>query len=312
MGSNVPGRVRLGLGRRRLKSARSGAAIAAIALLLSCTPADSPDAPDAAGTEPSGVSTTVVDQAGRTHDFSTPATRIVSLVPSATATLRVLGSEALLVGRTDFDDAEWLAEVPSVGGGLEPNLEVLVSLQPDLVIRFEGAQDPTTPARLDELGIAHLGIRPVSLSDVYVTNRLIGAATGRQEAAEALSTSIRDGLEALRVRAEGEEQVSFAYTLGGTPPWVSGSETFVSEVIELVGGVNAFHDLDAPWSGVSREEFRVRDIDALILASPQADVGELSPGARVVVIGGVLDQPGPEIVQAATAVFDALHRPSGR
>lgn len=312
MGAFVPGRLRLRIRRRGLsffagrRTRRRPTPVVLIALIavIGCT-GEEPDA----GPEPTvdGVSSLVTDQAGRAHDFAQPAQRIVSLVPSATATLQALGVGHLLVGRTDYDDAEWLADIPSVGGGLEPSVEVLLTLQPDLVIRFHGEQDPTTPARLDDLGINHLGIRPVALADLYETNRLIGAATGRSAEAEALSDSIRAGLESLRRAAEERSPQRFAYVLGGTPPWVSGGGTFVSELLELLGGTNVFADMDVPWGSVSREEFRVREIDVLVVGSAETLPADLVPGARVAEIGDALDQPGPDIVDGATRVFRAIH-----
>ncbi|MEM7414236.1 MAG: helical backbone metal receptor [Gemmatimonadota bacterium] len=299
------------VGRRTARRSRASAVAAVLLFAFGCT-GDAAPSGDTAPSSTAAGSQQVTDQAGRAHDFAEPAQRIVSLVPSATATLQALGVGHLLVGRTDFDDAAWLADVPSVGGGLEPNMEVLLSLQPDLVIRFHGEQDPTTPARLDDLGINHLGIRPVALADVYETNRLIGAATDRMSEAAALSDSIRTGLEALERAASAQPPTRFAYVLGGTPPWVSGPGTFVSELIELLGGTNAFADMDVPWGSVSREEFRVREIDVLVAGSANTLPDDLVPGARVAEIGDALDQPGPDIVEGATRVFHAIHPDSPR
>ena len=74
-------------------------------------------------------------------------TRIVSLVPSATRTLQALQVADLLVGRTDYDTMGGIGHLPSVGGGLDPNPEALLLLDPDLVIRFDGQADPATPDR---------------------------------------------------------------------------------------------------------------------------------------------------------------------
>ena len=131
------------------------------------------------GGEPRGASDdaayTLVDADGKTVALDGPASRVVSLVPSATATIHALGSDDVLVGRTDFDTASWAAPVPSVGGGLEPSLEAVVALSPDLVIRFAGEQDTRTPARLDELGIHHMAVRPDRLEDIYRTVALVGS-----------------------------------------------------------------------------------------------------------------------------------------
>ena len=107
----------------------------------------------------------LVDATGLEVTLEEPAQRIISLVPSATETLRALGAIHTVVGRTDFDLENWVLDIPSVGGGLEPNFEDIIALEPDLVVRFAGDQDPQTKSRLDELEIPQIAVRPDRLTD---------------------------------------------------------------------------------------------------------------------------------------------------
>jgi iron complex transport system substrate-binding protein len=248
-----------------------------------------------------------VDAAGVRHVFEEPAARVVSLVPSATITMRVLGAESSLVGRTDYDTAAWATDVPSVGGGLDPNLESIVALDPDVVIRFEGEQDPRTPARLDQLGIPHVAVRPSSLDQIYETMEIVGALTGRHDRADSLARSIREGLTELRVRVADLPRQRVAYVLGGTPPWVSGPGTYIDEILSLAGGVNAFADLEALYTAVSPEEMRAREIDVVLVSHAGTFDVSLTPGARVAVVGTGLENPGPGVVEAAWRVAEAIH-----
>jgi ABC-type Fe3+-hydroxamate transport system substrate-binding protein len=248
-----------------------------------------------------------VDAAGVTHTFREPATRIVSLVPSATETIHALGADVALVGRTDYDTDDWSADIASVGGGLDPNLEAIVALSPDLVIRFEGEQDPRTPERLDELGIRHVAERPVRLDDIFTTTSIVGMVTGRREAADSISRSIRAGLAVLREEVATLPRMRVAYVLGGSPPWVSGPDTYIVEVLDLVGGDNVFDDLGASYASVSPEELRTRQIDVVLVSSDEAMDTSLVPGARFELIGADLESPGPGVVDAARSVAQAMH-----
>ena len=249
----------------------------------------------------------VVDAAGVRHQFTRPARRIISLVPSATMTIKAIGAGQALVGRTDFDTDAWVADRPSVGGGLGPNLEAIVALDPDLVIRFAGGQDPRTAARLDELGIPHLAVRPDAVEDIYEMTGIIGQATGRESAADSLVQSLSTGLSELARAVADWPRLQVAYVLGGSPPWVTGPGTYIDEVITLVGGDNVFGDLDALYSAVSPEEFHRRDID-VVLVSERGNFDEsLTPDARVEEIGGALDLPGPGIVEAARNLARKIH-----
>ena len=248
-----------------------------------------------------------VDAAGQRHVLEEPARRIVSLVPSATETLRALGADTLLVGVTDYDRWPWADSLPSVGGGLEPNLEALVALRPDAVIRFEGEQDPRTPARLDELGIRHVAVRPVSLDDLYETNRIVGALTGRPQAADSLTREIRAGLRRLSEAVGPLPRKRVAFMLGGSPPWVSGPGTYVSEILAVLGAENVFQDLDRPYAAVSPEELRSRDIDVVLVSTEGTYDLSLTPDARVENVGDALDAPGPDVVSGARRVAEAVH-----
>ena len=287
--------------RRPPRSIAVAARVLACVLALGCAGAPG----DRNTAVPGEIS--VVDADGRSVRLSAPAQRIVSLVPSATATLRALGATDALVGRTDYDDQPWAASLPSVGGGLEPSLEALVALEPDLVIRFAGGQDPRTPARLEDLGIPYLAVRPDRLEDVYETSRLLGEVTGHAAAGDSLARAIEEGLRETAGATAGWPRLRVAYVLGGTPPWVSGPGTYLSQVVDLVGGDNVFSDLDALYAGVSPEELIVREIDVVLLSGAADFDPSLTPGARIVDIGTALEIPGPSVVDAARRVAELMH-----
>lgn len=250
---------------------------------------------------------TLLDASGVEHVLPRPAVRLLSLVPSATETLRAMGAESTLVGRTDYDTGNWIAELPSVGGGIGPNLEVVVALQPDLVVRFAGGQDQTTPSRLDELGIPHISVRPDQIEDIYTTAKLLGRATGYEAAADSLVQVIRSNLERVSSLTAELPRQRVAYVLGGTPPWVSGPGTYIHQVITLVGGENVFRDLGSLYSAVSPEEILNRQIDVVLVANESAVDPFLSQDTRIEVFGPALEMPGPGVVEVASRVAELLH-----
>ena len=276
--------------------------VPALLVIACCT---SPDRADEGLGGPETI--VVVDAAGSRVALQEPVRRIVSLVPSATQTLRAIGAAGALVGRTDFDVDAWTASLPSVGGGIGPNLEAIVELRPDLVIRFAGEQDPRTPARLDDLGIRHLAVRPDRVEDILAAATMLGRVTGHEAEAEALRTSIREGLRTIAESAASQPTRRFAYVLGGSPPWVAGPGTYIDEVVSLTGGANVFQDLGALYAAVSPEALRTRDIDVVLVGSEGGFDASLVPGARIELVGDVLEIPGPDVVEAAIRVAAALH-----
>jgi iron complex transport system substrate-binding protein len=238
--------------------------------------------------------------------FLEPPTRIVSLVPSATLTLQALGAQSFLVGRTEYDTGRALAHLPSVGGGLEPSLEALVVLEPDLVIRFAGDSDPSTPRRLDDMGIRHLAVRLDRVADVRALLRELGAVTGLRDRAAELVAEMDATLGEIRQRVQGRPRVRVAYILGGNPPWVAGPGTFIDELLTTAGGENSFSDLQALYGPVSPEEFLVREID-LLLAPEGEEVLLPATSIPLMRVSPALELPGPNLAQSAWHLAELLH-----
>ena len=249
----------------------------------------------------------VTDAVGRTHVFAGPPSRIVSLVPAASSVVLVLGGAEYLVGRTDFDTAQAVAHLPSVGGGLNPSLEALIALDPDLVIRFAGETDITTPKRLDDLGIPHFAVRPESILDIRQMMTDLGLITDRSDEAASLLASIDRLMTGIREKVAGLPRLRAAFLMAGNPPWVAGSTTYVGELIELAGGENVFGDVESPWSVVSPETLVAREMDVLLLTEGAVLDPRLSsnvPTTRYVSADILL--PGPTLGDAAVEIARAL------
>lgn len=257
--------------------------------------------------EPSeGFPLRLVDASGDTILFRDPPRRVISLVPSASQILLALGAGERLAGRTDFDTARALAHLPSVGGGLNPSLEAVMALDPDLVIRFGGESDPTTSLRLDDLGITHLAVRPDGLRDIRRTIRHLGRITGREEEADSILGAMARDLERLEARVAGRPPVRVAYLLGGSPPWVAGPGSYLHELLELAGGVNVFADLEGLYGPVNVEAFLVRNMD-LILAPEGIEVALPRIPVPLRRVSPELEIPGPDLARQAWDLARILH-----
>ena len=249
----------------------------------------------------------LVDATGLEVALREPARRIISLVPSATQTLRALGAIHTVVGRTNFDIENWVLDIPSVGEGLEPNFEDIIAPEPDLVVRFAGDQAPQTKSRLDELEIPQIAVRPDRLTDLYASVRLLGKATGTEPAADSIISTIKNDLADLQRWTSEKPKVHTAYILGGSPPWVAGPDTYIDEIIVLAGGRNVFSDLGFLYGSVSPEQLRVRKIDVVLTSDRSQFDPRLTPRARIEEIGNTLEFPGPNIAETARHVARILH-----
>jgi iron complex transport system substrate-binding protein len=282
---------------------RPGVVLVAALALAAC--ADARPTRDASPASDSAV--VVLDAVGRSLRFEQPPARVLSLVPAVTAVLIELGSVAALVGRTDYDTITAVRDLPSVGGGLTPDLERVLTLQPDLVIRFSGAQDPVTGPALDERGIAHLAVRPDRVADVRAIALQLGDVMGRRRVADSLVAALDGALAEVRRRVAQEPRKRVAYLLGGTPPWVAGPGTYISDLLDAAGADNAFADLGELYAPVSLEDLIAREVDAYVIARGTEVSPRLAQRAPVLEASRDLESPGTWLGRSADELARVLH-----
>ena len=269
----------------------------------------------------SSAAISVIDDASVEVRLDAPARRVVSLVPSVTDVVLALGLEDRLIARTDYDLDARLAELPSVGPGLTPNLEWLAGEAPDLVIAWRDVEGRALVERLDRLGIPVYSSRledvPTSLSTITRLATLLGEpARG-----DSLRASLQARLDSVRTATSGAVRPSVLYLVGGEPPYAPGPGTFVDQLIDIAGGRNLLGDMADGWHSISVEEIVRRDPDVIVIPVHDAEGASASalmdsPGWRDLravregrvheVDGELFGRPGPRLDQAAVALAELL------
>jgi iron complex transport system substrate-binding protein len=227
-------------------------------------------------------------------------------VPSFSSILVALEAGDRLVGRTDFDTATALSHLPTVGNGLQPSIEAIVSLRPDLVLAFGGASDPETARRLGELDIAVVSLSADGIDEVLEVIRSIGVVVHREEAADSLIRETRSALDSVRARTASRPRVKTILLIGGTPPWVAGPGSYMDQLLEIAGGENVFGDLDSAFGPVSPELLATRSFD-LVLAGARTTLPPGLEGAPRAELPPGIEIPGPGMVESALALARILH-----
>lgn len=299
-------------------------ATAILALFAACDSGGKADV-DASAAPDGAVQ--VTDDAGRTVRLDAPARRIVSLVPSATETLLALGAGDRLVGRTDYDIQPEVASVASVGGGIDPSLEKLAALRPDLVIGWETEGRPELRDQLEkQLGVPVLSVSVQDTADVYRTIGRLGTLTGRARQGDSVAAAVRAELDAVRASVAGLPRPTVFWMVQNDPPMTAGKGTFVTELIEIAGGSNVFADARGLWPSVSLEEIVRRQPEVVIVPVLEGRTGrvddlmdavgwrELRATARDrvhAVPTEEVNRPGPGLGKAARIVRDVIHPEAG-
>lgn len=291
--------------RRVLKMARAWrrAALPVLLLMSGCAPGDSPESRPATSRS---AAISLADARGRLLELPGPATRILSLVPSVTETLHRMGAASVLVGRTDYDTLPSLDGLPSVGGGLGPNLEVVRTLEPQVVVTFAGESDPRTTQGIEGFGIPVFAVRPDRMEDVPRIVLQLGQLVGRSQDAERLVSEIERDLDGVRGATAGLPPLDAVYLLGGAPPLAAGPGTFISDLMALAGARNVLHDLTELYAPVSPEVLVARHVDVVLVGEGESVDPRLVQDRRVVAIPSWVEIPGPRLGEAAWVVARAL------
>lgn len=263
--------------------------------------------PGAEAAQTADTALQLVDQNGDTLRLPARPRRIVALVPAINEILLDLGARDRVVGRTRYDSAPELMELPSVGDGLGPDLEALIALAPDLVIRFGGPTDTDTPAQLDRLGIRHLAVRPDRIQDIRTLHVLLGDLTDTEARAAELVAGLDASLDSVADAVRGLVPKRVSYLLGARPPWAAGPETYIGELVELAGGDLRPDNLPPLYTQISPEALIAAQLDVILVSGEDSLDPRLAEGRRVESVPQWVEIPGPDLRRAAWFIARVLH-----
>ncbi len=255
--------------------------------------------------------------------------RIVSLVPATTEMLFLIGAGDRVVGVSNYDHFPPEVErVRKVGGLLDPDVETLLSLKPDLVVVYDTQAD--LKQQLERANVPMYNYAHRGLPDITGTVRALGARIGMKGNADAAAARIEEQLAAIGRRVAGRPRPSTLLVFGreeGTLRRVhaSGGYGFLHDVLELAGGTDVLNDLHKQSVEMSTEMILTRKPDVILelhygnsLKPSAFDAERLVWNAlpslpavrnkRVYLLAG--DEfvvPGPRIVVAAERFARTLH-----
>ena len=191
--------------------------------------------------------------------------RIISLAPNLTEILFELGLGDQIVGVTNYCTYPPEAlEKEKVGGFINPNLEKIVSLEPNLVISEHWPSSKTVP-RLREFGLQVTEvISPRSFEEIYQVIRGVGQAVNRSQGAEELIDQMKVRLEVIEARSSRLGRLPSVYVEIDLPSWTIGKQSFITEALLLCGARNLFEDVDKRSFQASKETIVDRNPDFIL------------------------------------------------
>jgi len=258
------------------------------------------------------ASRTVRDEFGRDMTVPDHPHRLICLAPSITDTVYALGAGAEIAGITDYTKYPPEAkQKPSVGGVINPSLETIAQLKPDLVLAIGGLNSLDLVKAIEHLGFTVFVIQPHGIAGIYNSIESIGRAINQSTKASELVIRLRERERSVRERVAGKARPTVFFLVWPDPITTAGRGAFVTELIEIAGGKSISDDLPYEWPQMSQEAVLARQPEYMVLArESNADLAQLRrqawwKGLRAAQEGKVI-YADDRIEYPSPIAFDAL------
>ena len=256
--------------------------------------------------------------------------RIISAVPAVTEILFAVGAGPEVVGIGSFDQLPaGSREIARVGGLLDPDMEQIFTLQPDLVVLYASQTDAIE--QLERAGIRVLAYEHRGLSDISSMIRTLGERTGHAQQAAAVATRLETGLADIRARVAGRRRPRTLLVFSREPRtlrnvYASGGVGFLHDMLDIAGGDNVFTDVrDERVAQVSSEAILTASPGVIIeirndtMFGAATDDEERAVWQRLTILPAVRTNnvhfltgnqfvvPGPRVLEATEQLARVLH-----
>ena len=260
----------------------------------------------------------VTDDRGVTVHLAKPPQRIVSLLPSLTESVCELGQCARLVGVDRYSNfPQSVRSLPQLGGGLDPNVEMIVSLKPDVVLM---AKSSRAGERFEALGLKVVALEPKTHADVQRVLLKLGQVLEVPDAARiwrAIDAGVSAAAQSLPASVGGTK-VYFEVNQG---PYAAGESSFIGQTLTRLGVKNIVPAKLGPFPKLNPGFIVRANPDVILIGQRSADGLMSRPGwqsiralreQRVCIfpadVSDVLVRPGPRMAEAARVMAQCLEK----
>jgi iron complex transport system substrate-binding protein len=299
---------------------RAAAAAAFVLLCSGVAICASQETPPAVQTPP--AYRLVTDEIGRSIRVPQNIRRIVSLAPNLTETLYALGLQDRLVGDTDYCDFPPEAQLKTkVGGAINPSLEAIAALHPDLVLVTKNLNRLETVQALADIGIPSYATDPHTVDAIIASTERLADLLSAPETGTALGKDMERRIAAIRDRVAPLPLRSVLFVVWTEPLISIGKDTFIADALQHAGAVSVI-DSSQDWPHINLEEVVRRQPEFLVFAESVDNAGHTTdtlsglPGWRMLdavkhrrfaVISDAVNRPAPRIASAIEELARQLH-----
>ena len=285
-----------------------------LALACACNPART-------GSNESTATREIYDDAGRRVSLPVHVDRVISLAPNLTEIVFAVGGGDRLVGNTTYCDYPAEAKaIAKVGDSLQPSLERIIALRPQVVLISTASQLEVFSQQLQNQNIAVFVTDPRDLEGIFHSIEQVGRILGQTDQASRLVKTLRQRTSAVELAVRQEPLVRVFYQVSGEPLYTIGKDAFLTDLIRRAGAVSVTADVPGAWPKYSSESALAARPDAIILptggsmGAANSNVAEALRKSPAALAGRVykinddfLARPGPRLVDGLEAMAHALH-----
>ena len=263
---------------------------------------------------------TITDSYDREITIESEPMRVVSMAPSISETMYYLDAVDKLVGRTEYCDfPEEIQGIDTEGNMMEPNIEKIVELNPDIVIASTHFSKDSVEA-LETLGIKVVVLTPEeSFDGVYDTITTVGKILNKENEAKVQIETMKQMVDEVTSRVKELDKKTVYYTIGFGEygDYTAGGDTFINEMIEMAGGENIASDVSG-W-GYSLEKIIENDPEVIIISKyfgmkenfeeseGYKELNAVKNGHLVAIDNNKIDRQGPRLAEGLLELTKAIH-----
>ena len=265
----------------------------------------------------------LTDETGRTVKVPPTPRKIVSLAPNVTEILFSLGLDTEIAGVTDFCDyPEAALRKPKVGGYINPNVEKIILLKPDLIFWIKEGSRKETLQGLAELGYPVYVTDPKGFDGVTKTLRDIGEVVGRQEKAEAIVKGMTEKKNRWVALTEPLPKPRVYFQVGIASTVTVGKGTLADDLIRFAGGASISRDEPTSYPSYGIEAILSKAPEIIIVSTmegkkeestvmqkwqPFGSIPAVKRKAVYVVDSNLVDRPTPRIIEGLDVLVRIIH-----
>ena len=271
--------------------------------------------------EQSNISTTnsreIVDDLGRKVKLPLKIERAISLAPNLTENIFAIGAGDKLVGVTTYCNfPTQTSQIQKVGDTLNPNIETIIALKPDVVFISTASQIEAFTNQLAKQNIAVFVTNPNSLTDVLANLKKLGELFGTTANTEKLTADLEKRISAVEQKINGKTSVKVFVQISKEPLFTVGGSSFLTDLIKRAGGESVTANVAEPYPKFSKETALALQPEVIILSESEDnkepnDVFKDSPAVKNGKVfklnADIISRPSPRLVDALEEIAGKLH-----